>query len=280
MPITALIPVYNEEKRIEQCIQSFLWCDEILVIDKNSNDNTREILKKYRVKIINHHNSDYFETSEVDIFLANCTTDWVIAVTASDIIHPQLVEEIQKLIKDNDFQYDAINIPYRRYVLGLNDKRSPWYSGYHTSVFKKSILRINHSSVHESVSLKGDKIYNLRMSDDSAMYHLTHETVDQMMDRHLRYWRGEARVFPIDRSMFKAFKPIMRSTFDLVFLRKTWRMGWDGIALMMAFMSYLFLRFVYIWERRSSNAPKEYLRIRDSISKAWDETKGEVIVNK
>ena len=51
-PVTFLIPVYNEVKTIEGAIQEVLDLDypekEIIIIDNNSTDGTREILQKFK----------------------------------------------------------------------------------------------------------------------------------------------------------------------------------------------------------------------------------------
>ena len=54
--VTVIVPVYNQEKYIAQCINSLLNQDyppekqEIIVVDNNSEDNTPQILKVYREK--------------------------------------------------------------------------------------------------------------------------------------------------------------------------------------------------------------------------------------
>ena len=56
--ISLYIPVYNGESTIESVLKNALQfdpgADEIIVIDDGSNDQTKEILKKYenRIKII------------------------------------------------------------------------------------------------------------------------------------------------------------------------------------------------------------------------------------
>lgn len=57
MKVSVVIPVYNEEKYIKNCLDSLLIQeekpDEIIVIDNNSTDRTIEIVKKYKnIKII------------------------------------------------------------------------------------------------------------------------------------------------------------------------------------------------------------------------------------
>lgn len=57
MKISAIIPTYNNEKTIEECIESLenqtVKLDEIIIIDSNSKDKTREIAKKLRCAVHN-----------------------------------------------------------------------------------------------------------------------------------------------------------------------------------------------------------------------------------
>lgn len=57
MKVSVVIPVYNEEKYIKNCLNSLVKQvekpDEIIVVDNNSTDKTIEIAKKYKnIKII------------------------------------------------------------------------------------------------------------------------------------------------------------------------------------------------------------------------------------
>ncbi len=41
--VSAIVVCYNEEDRIEDCLESLRWCDEIVVVDAFSTDRTPEI---------------------------------------------------------------------------------------------------------------------------------------------------------------------------------------------------------------------------------------------
>ena len=47
-----MLQVYNEESRIESCLNSFHWADEILIVDKSSTDKTLKIAKKFTNRIV------------------------------------------------------------------------------------------------------------------------------------------------------------------------------------------------------------------------------------
>ncbi len=268
--ISAISPVYNEENRIETMLNCVAWCDEIVILDKSSTDRTIEIAHRYTDKVLTFPNQEY-NPQELQILLDNVNNEWVLLVTASDVIHPQLAFEIRKLINQDDFQYDVIYVPYRRFVLGLETKHSPWYSKLHPAVFRKRVAKINED-VHGALTFNTERHYYMPISTYDYMYHLTHATVDSMMERHLRYCRAEARLFSSQLPLRNALKPILRSILRLVFRRKSYLMGWDGITLGIAYMSYWMLRFIYIWELRRSNAPQKYQKIRDSIMHDWEQS--------
>lgn len=272
MSISAVICVYNEEDRIESTLNCIAWCDEIIIVDRNSTDLTVELAKKYTDKIFILKKISY-DPQDNEIWLREVNSEWVLAVTASDLIHPRLASQIRSMVDDPNFAFDLIDIPYRRYVLGLETARSPWYSSLSSGiVFRKCIARIKQDIVHGAIHFDTLRHFKMPESTDYCMYHLTHASVDIMMDRHLNYCRAEGRLFPKELSLWKASKAIFRSAYDVIFKRKSYLMGWDGVALGIAYISYYMLRFVYIWECRSSKAPETYAQIRETISQAWTAT--------
>jgi glycosyltransferase involved in cell wall biosynthesis len=50
-PITAILHTYNDELRLGRALQTLLPCDEILIIDHGSTDNTLRIARQYAARI-------------------------------------------------------------------------------------------------------------------------------------------------------------------------------------------------------------------------------------
>ena len=268
MSITAVLIVYNEEKRIEATLKSFKWCDEIIVIDRNSSDRTMDIARKYTSKLFLLPNREAVPQDN-EVWLAHATGEWILVITASDLIHPGLARQIKALVENPSFGHDVIHVPYRRFVLGLETPHSPWYSEVLPALARKSVIHIKTDSVHGAISFDTNRHYIMRNSKKFCMYHLTHASVDMMMDRHTMYCRVEGRIFPKDKSLWRYFFNIFRTLYVLLFRRRTFLMGWDGIALGTAYLSYWMLSFLYIWEARFSKAPETYAKIRSEIEKAW-----------
>lgn len=268
MSISAFIPVFNEEKRIKYALASLQWCDEIIVLDKTSADNTVEIAREFGAKVFVMPNSQTYDVSEFDYF-KYCSSEWIIMFTASDVIDTELVIEILRLTQKANFEYDIIKVPYKRYILGLENKRSPWYGKSHPSVFRKSVLKINKNEVHGAIMFESNKIFTVKEFKNAAIHHLTHETVDSMMDRHIRYWRTEGANFG-EPTLKKPGKDLLRGIKTILWDKKTWLLGWDGVALMCAFMSYQMMSFVYKWEKKNNKAISLYSKLRENSLNNWE----------
>ncbi|MGA6119746.1 glycosyltransferase [Sphingobacterium anhuiense] len=269
MTISAFLPVFNEEARISHAMQSLQWCDEIILVDKNSTDRTKEIALTFgdKVKVITMQNSDSYDASEWQIFLDNCSSEWVILFTASDLIHPKLAIKIRSLISERDFPYDVLDIPFRRYVLGLDSNRSPWNARVSTKVMRKSSIFLDQGDVHNVAQFLGRR-FTIQEQDNGLMYHLTHVNVDKMMSNHIRYWRaeGQSEKFTLKSSAKNVFKEIFRVTI----LKRTFLLGYDGLMLTFAYLSYFMMSYVYKWEAKRGDGQACYSKIRSRISGEWE----------
>ena len=52
--ITGIVPTFNEEENIRECLESLKWVDELIVVDSFSTDNTLKIAKEYTDNIFQH----------------------------------------------------------------------------------------------------------------------------------------------------------------------------------------------------------------------------------
>lgn len=262
MKITAFVPTYNEEKRIRCCLQCLKWCDEIFVLDKSSTDRTVEIAREMGANVMVIPHEDSYDPHELD-YMLSLDSDWIVLFTCSDLIDKTLALKVRDILYYTEA--DIIYVPFKQYVLGINHNNSPWYSKERRLAFRKSVIRINPSSVHCALYFSSNK--TLTVKADGYMYHLTHATVDGMMDRHIRYWRGEAEGYCTE-SLKIPLKAIIRA-FINTFKKGSLFKGWDIFALFCAYMAYHLMSFVYIWEKKYCNAPQLYDDIKKDVINQW-----------
>ncbi len=99
--ISAVVLTKNEEKNIAQCLQSLMWCDEVVVIDDNSRDLTVEIAKKHGAVVWKRSLENNF-AAQRNFGLAKASGDWVLFIDADEIVTPALSEEITLVTRKSD----------------------------------------------------------------------------------------------------------------------------------------------------------------------------------
>lgn len=264
--ISAIIATYNEESRIRYALTSLQWCDEIVLLDKYSTDKTVEIAKEFGAKVHLLKNTDSYDASECQ-YMFDCEGDWIISFTAGDLLEPSLAREIRRTVECIGDTYDIIKLPFHQEILGLYDTRSPWGTSKWRNMFRKSALMIDNTSVHSAITTKTDKAISIDPKY-GYMYHLTHVSVDMLMDRHIRYWRSEGANYN-EADMWPAFKSFLRSMKSILKLR-TLFIGWNGVALAFAYVGYYMMSFLYCWEHKRGNAATErYNILREDSIKKW-----------
>jgi glycosyltransferase involved in cell wall biosynthesis len=135
--ITAAVITYNEENRIERCLRSLDWVDEIVVIDSFSADRTVEICRHYTQKVYQHAwPHDYSEQkTRAHPFAVN---DWILFLDADEVVTKALRDEIIELFSTGGPAEDAFGIPRKEYFGGRWIKAGGWYPQYKTILYRKT----------------------------------------------------------------------------------------------------------------------------------------------
>lgn len=107
--ISIIIPVYNDEKYINQCLDSVLnqtYTDfEVLCMDDGSTDNTVALIKEYlardkRIKLF--QNSHMGPGWQRNYGIESCTGDYVTFMDHDDFVDPTWLEKLYKTLTENN----------------------------------------------------------------------------------------------------------------------------------------------------------------------------------
>src|ERR1700755_3103275 len=93
--LSACIITYNEADRIEACLRSVSFCDEIIVVDSHSTDATREIARSLGARVIERDWPGY--RSQKQFAVDNAVHDWVLCLDADERVTRELRVEIEAL---------------------------------------------------------------------------------------------------------------------------------------------------------------------------------------
>jgi glycosyltransferase involved in cell wall biosynthesis len=93
--LSACIITCNEADRIEACLRSVAFCDEILVVDSHSTDRTRELAAALGARVIERDWPGYRSQKQFAVEAAR--HDWVLCVDADERVSAPLRAEILAL---------------------------------------------------------------------------------------------------------------------------------------------------------------------------------------
>ncbi len=95
MVVSAIILSHDNQNSIARTLASVSWCDEVIVIDDYSADNTIEIAKKYKAKVHQRHLNDDF-AAQRNFGLEKAAGEWVLFVDSDEVVSAGLAKEIQE----------------------------------------------------------------------------------------------------------------------------------------------------------------------------------------
>ena len=156
MTISSLIVARNEEKKIEKCLSSLDFVDEIVVILDRSTDKSLKICKKFSNKIFTGKWT--CEGERRNFGIEKCSSEWIFEIDADEIISKDLAREVKKKIRSHKFDY--FYIPLMNHIYSKPIKYG-WMACLAPDgkfcVFKKQNKHWHKGLVHPSYSLKGEK---------------------------------------------------------------------------------------------------------------------------
>lgn len=126
---SVIIPVYNVEKYLEDCIQSILAnkCDsyEIILVDDGSSDSSPAICDKYEQQYANIrtvHKKNGGLSDARNVGLAEAKGEYILFVDSDDFVGTDtLFATAERLIKDSNCHIDLLTFGYSKYY--NSDKR-------------------------------------------------------------------------------------------------------------------------------------------------------------
>ena len=211
MRITGTIITLNAEKYILRAIQSLEnICDEIIVLDSESTDLTKNIAKS--AGAIVHTQTflgDGLQKIEASKFSKN---EWIFSLDADEYLNNDLIEFVHKLDLDNS-HYDSYSFRRKNYCGDEWIKAAGFYPDNVTRLYNKS--RVNYDARADHAAVDSSNTF----SSHSHIVHNTYDSMEEWVDKmNFRSSMSAQQLFidgkkpsntrPIARGLFAFFKKL------------------------------------------------------------------------
>ncbi|MFM2481328.1 glycosyltransferase family 2 protein [Celerinatantimonas sp. YJH-8] len=149
MPITANIITLNEEKHIKACIESLQpVCDEIVVVDSGSHDDTVRIAESMGAKIV--HQPYLGDGFQKNVALEHASNDWILSLDADERVTPGMQQAIQNLTLEGQEQ-TAFAFRRRNMIGSRWIKHCGWYPDYCARLYNRKFVKFKEVKQHSSL---------------------------------------------------------------------------------------------------------------------------------
>jgi glycosyltransferase involved in cell wall biosynthesis len=183
--LSAIIITKNEAANIAACLDSAAFCDERIVVDSGSDDDTVAIAQAHGAAV--HHHAWEGFGKQKQVALSHASGDWVLLIDADERVTPALAAQIQKALAQPSA--DGYEMPRLSTFLGRPMRHSGWYPDYVLRLFRRGKARISDDLVHERVICDGAVS---RLTEPLAHFPVT--TLESALSRVDRYSTANAEM--------------------------------------------------------------------------------------
>ena len=250
LPVSAVIIACNEERKIAQCLESLTWADEIVVIDAQSSDRTKEICTDSskpwasKTRVLERAWTGFKDQRNFSIQQAKF--DWVFVVDADEICSPELSLKIRQILDHpKGPERAAYKVHRQEYFQGKPIFYGMWNPSYQDRFFNRiGVKYINDvheypvfpqppGDIHEPLLHKAD------LTVERYLEKLNHYTTIEAQDRFKSGQRTNA---------FKLLFAFPAHAFKSFFYYQAYRDGMHGFVISLLEGISRVVRQIKIWQ--------------------------------
>lgn len=241
--LSACVVTFDEADRIGRCLGSLGFCDDVLVVDSHSHDDTRGIALAAGARVIERDWPGYRAQKQYAIEQAQ--HDWVLVLDADEVVSPALAAEIQARWHRGFGATAAYSMPRCTEYFGRMIRHGAWYPDPVLRLLDRRRARFAGREIHERVDVDGPIE---RLSGE--IHHFAYRSLADQLGRLERYAELMARALHAEGRRARAWNlclsPFWRWLRDLV-LKGGWRDGWRGFAIAWIEANYVRQKYLKLW---------------------------------
>lgn len=255
--VSAAVITKNEERRIEDCLRSLLWADEIVVVDSYSADRTVEICQQYTDRIYQRPFDNFSRQRNHVLELVTCP--WLLFVDADERVTPELAAEVREVVTREAYlpaaeQKAGYWVPRHNLIWGKQIRHAGWYPDYQLRLLRAVAARYDDQrEVHEVAEVSGQTGHL-----QHALIHYNYDTIRQFCSKQEAYSTYEARLM-----LNQGVRPRWRNYIGAPareFVRRYWELegyrdGWHGLLLSALLALYKLRAYVKLRGMLQPSAP-------------------------
>ena len=234
LPVTAIVGSHDEADLLRRCLPSLRFCDEIVVIDIESSDDTASVAAEFGARVVPHPYVEIAERARMNI-VDEVSNDWLLFLDPDEVFADPLATQIAELMPSLAADVGAVDCPWQFFFRGRPLRGTIW-GGVNR---KRTLVRRGRvelgPTVHSGTHLRpGFRAELVPYTGENAIRHDWAPGYRSLIGKHVRYLKLEG---PDRRSrgLVTGYKDIARTPWrsfvESYVDREGFRDGVTGLAL-------------------------------------------------
>lgn len=245
MKVSGCVISLNEEDRIERCLRSMRFCDELLVLDSGSRDHTTSIARDCGARVEHQEFLGHRGQKQRAVELA--AHDWILSLDCDEILSDGLIAEIEGLLAQGiPPDVAGYSMPRRNIYLGRAMRHGAFWPDRKLRLFDRRRARWGGTDPHDRVELTTDEPGRSVVELQNEIVHDSYRSFAEHRATVCNFADIAARALAAEGKRAHAWTPALRSLsafFKGAVLKGGVLDGWRGLAA--AWMSGVYNRRKY-----------------------------------
>jgi glycosyltransferase involved in cell wall biosynthesis len=241
VPVSAVVASRNEADELARCLPTLAFCDEVIVIDLESTDDTVRVAEGHGARVVAHELVPIAEWARVDV-VPEARNEWLLFTDPDEEITDALADEVARFLADPPEDVAIVWAPIRFYFGGRPLRGTVW-GGQNRRRFlvRRDGVELTPTVFGGTHLRPGFRMLELPFTEETAIRHRWVGGYRDWLAKHRRYLALE----PVDRAradQITGFRAVgarpFRSFYDSYVAKRGYRDGATGLLLSVLWAGY------------------------------------------
>lgn len=190
IPVSVIVLTFNEEANIGRCLDSVVWCDDVVVLDSHSTDATRDIAAAKGARVELRVFDNYANQRNHALKDIGYKHPWVLMLDADEVVPDDLKAELLAVLARDDADATLYRLRRKDYFMGTWLKHSTNYN----SLWFGRLMRLGRVWVERTINEEYHTDGVTRDLQTALVHYPFNSGLSAWVAKHNRYSSMEAEL--------------------------------------------------------------------------------------
>ncbi|UTF61676.1 glycosyltransferase family 2 protein [Gilvimarinus sp. DA14] len=248
--LSAVLIVKNEADKLEACLQSLDFADEIVVLDSGSSDGTQALAERLGARVTQNADWQGFGVQRQRA-QALARGHWVLCIDADERVSEPLKREILNAIESDDCIYEVNRLSW---CFGRYMRHTDMYPDWIPRLYPRLSAGFDNTRVHERLQ-NPNKLPVKRLQGD--LLHYVYNSVRHLVTKSALYseqWAIARHEQGKKGSLWSACLHGLSCFLRMYILKRGFLDGGQGLLIALVMSHATFVKYADLWVRTRASS--------------------------